>query len=113
MLNFYKIYNIPEELDRYADFDVLLRKLDRLTLSNTSDLKRISHIIMKKPIWGYWYARYIIKCRWSEAEKYIIKDPQYALCYAFFVMKERWIEAESYIKKDEYWWSRYTKAFEI
>ena len=38
-----------------------------------------------------WYARYVLKGRWTEAEPYLINDPSNSYLYARFVMNERWI----------------------
>ena len=66
-------------------------------------------IIKKDPHWAAYYAKYIIKGRWIEAEEeYIKKDSRSAYYYAIHVIKGRWLEAEEYIKKDPiyaYWYA--------
>jgi hypothetical protein len=60
-------------------------------------------IIKKDPHWAAYYAKYIIKGRWIEAEEeYIKKDSRSAYYYAIHVIKGRWLEAEEYIKNDPY-----------
>jgi hypothetical protein len=51
----------------------------------------------------YWYAHYVIKDRWPEAEPYIVKDAMHACLYAENVLGHRWREAEPHIMKDPYW----------
>jgi hypothetical protein len=48
----------------------------------------------------YFYAYYVIKGRWLEAEETIKKDPKHAVFYAMNVIKDRWIEAENIILKE-------------
>jgi len=46
---------------------------------------------MKDPRSAYWYARFIIKDRWPEAEPYIMKDSLWANLYAYITKnKDRW-----------------------
>jgi len=51
----------------------------------------------KKAEWATWYAHFVIKGRWSEAEQVIATSPEWAYFYAHFVIKGRWSEAEPVI----------------
>jgi len=53
----------------------------------------------RAPYWAYWYACFVLKARWPEAEDIILKDAQAASSYARYVLKSRWIAAEWYNKK--------------
>jgi hypothetical protein len=68
--------------------------------------------IVKNLEWTYYYAMSVIKGRWPEAEKYIIKDPLWACFYARDVIKGRWPEAEKIIKSNEDYWNRYREFLE-
>lgn len=59
--------------------------------------------------WAYWYARFVIKGRWPEAEDTIAKDAEWACQYASDVIKGRWPEAEATIAKNAYWAYRYAR----
>lgn len=50
---------------------------------------------------AYEYARYILKSRWFEAEKYIMLTPYNAYLYARHVIGGRWPEAEKSIAKEQ------------
>jgi len=63
----------------------------------------------KAILWIYWYAKNIIKDRWSDAEEYIMKDPEWIYYYAKNIIKGRWYEAEEYIKKTQKWAYQYAK----
>ena len=54
----------------------------------------------KAPEWAYWYARYVLKKPWPEAEEIIKTDPEWAYCYARDVLEKPWPEAEEIIKTD-------------
>ena len=69
--------------------------------------------IMKNPGWACWYALDITKARWPEAEPIIIKNSKYAYIYAYDVIKGRWSEAEPYIKQDKRWWNLYCERFKL
>ena len=53
--------------------------------------------------WAYWYALYVIRDRWPEAEPVIMADPYWTYCYALDVVKGRWPEAEPVIMMDPKW----------
>jgi hypothetical protein len=57
--------------------------------------------------WAYHYARFIIKGRWIEAEKFIKKDSHTAYLYALNIIKGRWEEAEKAISDRPQWASLY------
>jgi len=59
---------------------------------------------------AYFYARDVIKGRWSEAEPMILKNARYAYHYACVVIQERWYEAEEIIAKSV-WKDDYLKQF--
>ena len=61
----------------------------------------------------YYYARYIIKDRWYEAEPIIATNACWAYCYAKNVIKDRWYEAETVITTNKLWASGYCKHFSI
>ena len=52
------------------------------------------------PYWACWYACFVLKSRWPEAEDIILKDAWAAYSYACDVLKSRWPEAEHIICKD-------------
>ena len=53
--------------------------------------------------WLFWYACFVIKARWPEAEEVIRQDAEWAYCYAYDVIKGRWPEAEEVIRQDAEW----------
>jgi len=57
-------------------------------------------IIMQDAQHAYYYAKYVLKGRWSEAEQTIMQDSYYAYCYAVDIVKGRWSEAEPTIMHD-------------
>ena len=71
--------------------------------------KKLEPYFIKDPHWSFWYAKYIIKGRWIEAEQYIIKSPCHACLYARDMIKNRWEEAESTIATDSEWTYYYAK----
>lgn len=126
MLNFYQYHNkkldmfdiYRNSMQDFSDFleiqsDIIYPyRQDKMTrLFSRDNYKPIEHIIKKQHHASYYYARYIINGRWSEAESCIMQKPVYALDYARFIIKGRWIEAEPYIMKDNYYWDEYTKLF--
>jgi hypothetical protein len=54
------------------------------------------------PYWAYYYALYVIKGRWPEAEATIAKNPEWAYYYAANVIGGRWPEAEAAIANSDY-----------
>ena len=67
--------------------------------------------LKKDPKGASYYAFYVKKRRWPEAEPYIMKDPGVAIDYATKVIKHRWPEAEPYIMKDVYTAISYASDF--
>ena len=63
----------------------------------------------KVPYWLYWYAKNVIKGKWSEAEPFIMKSPEWAYRYVCDVRRTRWPQAEPFIMQDPkwaYWYAR-------
>jgi len=69
----------------------IIQTLDRYHFLN----KRIKSNLVKNPEYAYYYAKFIIKGRWPEAEPYIMKDkdPYLIVWYARYIIKGRWPEA--------------------
>jgi len=66
-----------------------------------------------KAKWVYWYAHFVIKGRWSEAELMISASPEWAHFYARDIIKNRWPEAETVIAANSIYWHRYKKRFNL
>jgi hypothetical protein len=59
-------------------------------LENKKRDKRLEKIIIKNhPYWAYYYARFVIKGRWKEAEPIIAAKSQYSYLYSKFIIKEK------------------------
>ena len=65
--------------------------------------KEAEPLIMKHHAYAYYYAGNILNNRWIEAEPFIMKDPEYAYYYAKNILKSKWEEAEPYIRKGKYY----------
>lgn len=63
----------------------------------------IQNIIKRDSYNAYRYAKFVIKCRWIEAEPYIMHNPRWAYRYAIDFMHGGWKEAEPFIKTDPYY----------
>ena len=63
--------------------------------------------------WAGWYAQYVIKGRWPEAEATINTDPDAALWYAQHIIEGRWPEAEATIAAEPYTKRRYENHFGV
>ena len=142
MLNVFKYFNNPKELDRSDLIDHMLLDVlaaGELDSSDKARLEPVLHlikrnprmamwyaaeiinqrwpevepIILKEPSQAYWYTRHVIKERWPEAEPVIMKDPLYAYKYARWIIRDRWPEAEPYIKQDGEQWARYAEFFNL
>lgn len=59
--------------------------------------------IMTNASAAVFYAYELIKEPWSEAEQYIMNDSDAAVCYSMLVLKRRWLEAEPFIKQKYKW----------
>ena len=59
--------------------------------------------------WFCWYAKYVIKGRWVEAEEAIAKGAFRSYRYARDVIKGPWPEGETVIAKDAFWSYLYAK----
>jgi hypothetical protein len=106
MLNLYAWHNQKEKLEKYWDYAKLI---DLLIEKEDGEYSAIKHIIVKSPEYSYWYALYIIKERWPQAEPYIMGDTFFAYCYANDVLDARWAEAEPYIMKNPWHANYYAK----
>jgi hypothetical protein len=60
-------------------------------------LPELESIIATDGEFAYYYAKNIIKGRWTEGEKIIATDAFYASLYALNIIKGRWAEAEKII----------------
>jgi hypothetical protein len=63
-------------------------------LENKKRDKRLEKMIIKNhgflpSYWAYYYARFVIKGRWKEAEPIIAAKSQYAYLYSKFIIKEK------------------------
>lgn len=112
MLNLYELHNRKEKLDWYLEYDHLITSLKK-NIIDGYDYGPIMHIIKRNPKMAHYYAYFVIKGRWKEAEPVIMKDTKYAYLYAADVIKGRFYEAEPYIKKSEYRWDRYCWKFKL
>lgn len=132
MIDFYSLYTKPG-LVHYKQYKKPVRQW--CAGKCTVGVKKIKHIIKREPEQAYYYARYIIKGRWPEAEPIILTHNESAYYYAYHVVqgkwpefeqtiltnphmiyrycdlvtKERWVEAEPYIMKDPFHAYRYAK----
>lgn len=99
MLNLYQIYNEPEILDGYCEHKSKLIDLFNQEHFNYN-FDPIKHILKKEPITSYYYAKYVIKDRFIEAESTILKDSFFTRLYSTDIIKDRWLEAEPIIMTD-------------
>lgn len=116
MLNIYKFYDDAISLPLYNELNNKLQILNRLSqyIDGTSDiddaeeaeqefaynkLSPVISIIAKSPKLAAFYATYILKERWPEAEHVIAKNAEGALEYAMQILSARFLEAETYIKR--------------
>jgi hypothetical protein len=116
MINLYRLYNDPKELDLYNLYATPIKQIcdeDLMEQYKEHDYQPVLHIIKKSPETAYYYALRVHDDRWLEAEPYIIKDPIYAAYYSANVMYKRWIEAEPTIKQDYWSWDEYSRRFGI
>ena len=123
MINFYKFYNQSgldrEEYKLGVGHITYIPMLIHMVLPEdvrgqrirAVDLKPVLHILKKEVFQSYYYALYVLKGRFIEAEPYIMKSPYYAAMYARDIFKGRWVEAEFYIMKDVCSWDAYYRYF--
>ena len=111
MINLYELHN-SKELNNHSLYSHLITSLKK-NMIDGDDYRPIMHIIKRSPKMAHYYAYFVIKGRWKEAEPVIMKDTKYAYLYAADVIKGRFYEAEPYIKKSEYWDARYCWKFKL
>ena len=103
MLNVYKKFERPEELNDYETLYPLaeaLRKLRNhesdtdpdyeLTDRDKEILSKNTKIILRYPILAYNYAQNVLNGRWPECETIIKDNERLAYCYAAYVSHVRW-----------------------
>lgn len=113
MFNIYDYHN--EKLDKYDEYyrGISLCTYHYIHNGNILNYTSIRHIIERSSEYASYYARYIIKGRWPEAEPNIMKNPKGAYAYARYVIGRRWKEAEPYIQVSNLWWGEYCEHFNI
>ena len=85
------------------------------TIPQLLDEGGVSAVLASKrcPDWAYWYANFVLKGRWPEAEDEIQKDAYAAYAYAVHVIKGRWPEAEDLIRRNAWVAYNYAKHFKF
>jgi hypothetical protein len=61
--------------------------------------------------YAYYYAEYVIRGRWTEAEAVIAKNARWTYMYAKYIIKDRWPEAEPHIATDLCYRDLYNSIF--
>ena len=113
-MNLYKVHSDPKSLLNHDLAQNLVPSLVFTSLSelHTKDLSAAQiKALSKDAKHAAYYAIYILRKNWPEAEPYIMRDPESAFLYAINRIRGRWPEAEPYIMKDPYWWDRYEIYF--
>ena len=115
MLNVFKFYTEPKELNRsdIAEHMHLVNTIKTLEYDNDakSKLSPIINVIKRDPKCAFEYARWINRGRWEEGEPTILKSSWYSYMYARYVINGVWKEGEPSIKQDPNFWSMYQNYF--
>ncbi len=93
MLNVFKYYDTPSELDK-SEISGAIRYLgDMYLLEDDPEAEQkmepVKHLIKRNPELASEYATYILKDRWIEAESIIMSNSEAAYSYIKDVVKER------------------------
>jgi hypothetical protein len=117
MLNVYKCYDDPESLTKYEEntrfFEAVKSFKRNPSQASQDDIDQLTlriNITKMIPNIAYYYARYVMKRRWEDAEPYISRQDSIAFNYAYWVVKGRWEECEqTLIDGDPYYIARYAE----
>lgn len=96
MINFYEYHN--ERLSKHDHYSSIIGHVSNHGVSETHlDYTPIMHMITSSPMYGYFYARDVVKKRTLEVEQSILADHEISYYYAKNIIRGRWPEAEQII----------------